>query len=181
MRSWLVLILLPVTVAVVAAGRPAFGQVGYDRPGGDYRFFSIRSGDPAACAARCEREPRCRAWAFSYPRTERTNATCWLKRRVTPRVARPCCISGIRGAMLGTPRIGALEFSIDRFGGDYRSFETTADPRGAPCAQACRADRRCRVWTYARPGYVGAKARCYLKNRIRRPRPAPCCISGVVR
>jgi hypothetical protein len=32
-----------------------------------------------------------------------------------------------------------------------------------------------------RPGYSGVAARCYLKDRITRPRHKPCCISGVVR
>jgi len=159
----------------------ALAQSGTDRPGGDYASVTIRSGDPAACAARCERDSRCRAWSFSYPRTERTAAVCWLKNRVTPRIADSCCVSGIRGAALVRPRIGATEFSIDRYGGDYRSFETAPDPQGAVCAQACKADKRCRAWTYARPGYTGPSARCFLKERIKPPRPKPCCISGVVR
>ena len=53
----------------LAAGGPAQAQTGYDRRGGDYLNFQIRNGDPAVCAARCEREARCRAWSFSYPRT----------------------------------------------------------------------------------------------------------------
>jgi len=181
MRSWLILTWVSVIVAISVAGEPAAAQIGYDRPGGDYRSFSIRSGDPAICAARCERDRRCRAWTFSYPRTERNAATCWLKNRVTPLVENTCCISGIRGARLAAPKIGEIEYSIDRRGGDYRSFDTAPDPEGAACAKACEGDKRCRVWTYVRPGYVGPKARCYLKNRVRRPRPAPCCISGVVR
>ena len=35
---------------------------------------------------------------------------------------------------------GALEYSIDRFGGDYRSFELAADPAGAGCRRACEGD-----------------------------------------
>ncbi len=45
----------------------AKAQVGFDRLGGDYTSFPVRSGDPALCASRCERDSRCRAWAFSYP------------------------------------------------------------------------------------------------------------------
>ena len=60
------------------ASGPAAAQVGYDRPGGDYASTPSRSGDPALCAARCERDSRCRAWAFSYPMTETANAVCWL-------------------------------------------------------------------------------------------------------
>jgi PAN domain len=174
--GWLIVILA--TVAPWQAGR---AQVGYDRPGGDYRSFSIRSGDPAQCAARCERDSRCRAWTFSYPRTERTAATCWLKSRVTRPAPDSCCISGIRGASMVGPSIGAIEFAIDRHGGDYRRFEIKPDPEGASCAAACKADKRCRAWTYVRPGYSGAAAHCHLKSRIPRPRPKPCCISGVVR
>ena len=173
-------ILLGALLAVLAAG-PAMAQTGYDRRGGDYLNFQIRNGDPAVCASRCERDARCRAWSFSYPRTENALATCWLKNRVTPRVEDKCCISGVRGAGVIEPRRGPIEYSIDRLGGDYRSFETAPDPAGAACNAACAADKRCRAWTYVRPGYIGASARCYLKDRITRPRHKPCCISGVAR
>jgi len=166
---------------VVAAAGPACAQSGYDRRGGDYLSFQIRNGDPAVCAARCERDARCRAWAFSYPRTDYALATCWLKNRVPPRQADKCCISGVRGAGVIEPRKGAAEFAIDRYGGDYRNFETAPDTSGAACRAACEDDIRCRAWTYVRPGYLGPSARCYLKDRITRPRHRPCCISGVVR
>ena len=54
-------------------------------------------------------------------------------------------------------------------------------PTGAACKAACEDDNRCRAWTYVRPGYIGPSARCYLKDKITRPRHKPCCISGVVR
>ena len=160
---------------------PAFGQAGFDRLGGDYSNFIVRSGDPAVCSARCERDPRCRAWSFSYPATAGRNAICWLKNQVTARAANPCCFSGVRGTSAVAPRSGPLEFDIDRFGGDYRSFETPSDATGAACKAACDADGRCRAWTYVRPGYQGPSARCYLKDRLRSPRRKPCCMSGVVR
>jgi len=167
---------------IAFAPKPAFAQSGYDRPGGDYLRFSVRSGDPAVCAARCERDSRCRAWAFAYPVIGGSKrAVCWLKNRVPRRTRASCCVSGVRGAGVVEPRRGRVEFSIDRFGGDYRSFDMIADPQGAPCAAACEAEKRCCAWTYARPGYVGTAARCYLKSRIKRPRRSPCCISGVVR
>jgi hypothetical protein len=165
----------------VFAPATAWAQLGYDRPGADYVNVTIRSGDPAACAARCERDSRCRAWSFSYPRTDRTAATCWLKNRVTTRVENDCCVSGVRGASLAEPEIGEVEYGIDRFGGDYKNFEAKADAEGEPCAQACKADKRCRAWTYARPGYISAAPRCFLKDRVKPPRRRPCCISGVIR
>jgi hypothetical protein len=150
-------------MAVAAFCVPAAAQVGFDRPGGDLLSFPMRSGDPAQCAARCERDQRCRAWAFSYPITESTNAVCWLKSRVTQRVASPCCASGVRGTGVIEPRSGPLEFGIDRFGGDYRQFEVPTDPMGKDCQQACEAEEGCRAWTYVRPVHK------------------PCCISAVVR
>jgi hypothetical protein len=178
--KWALAVLVLAALSL-AATVPAQAQSGYDRRGGDYLHFEIRTGDPAVCAGRCERDPRCRAWAFSYPRTENALAICWLKNKVPPRNEDKCCISGVRGAGVIAPVKGALEFGIDRYGGDYRNFDLPADSTGSACNAACEADDKCRAWTYVRPGYVGASARCYLKDKITRPRRKPCCISGVVR
>ncbi|MEJ2625152.1 MAG: PAN domain-containing protein [Pseudolabrys sp.] len=178
---------LIVAAVLAAAGAlfavPAYAQVGYDRVGGDYLTFNIRSGDPTACARRCERDSRCRAWSFSFPRTKRTPATCSLKKSVPPRVANPCCVSSVRGAGVIAPRAGgSTEMSISRHGGNYRHFALPSDPTGRACLEACKKEKRCRAFTYVRPGYGGrASARCYLKKTIPRPKRGYCCISGVVR
>ena len=67
-------LLLGLLAVLAIWGAPAQAQIGFDRPGGDYFSYPSRSADPAQCAARCERDPRCRAWAFSYPATESANA-----------------------------------------------------------------------------------------------------------
>lgn len=168
-------------LALTSGVLTAHAQVGFDRPGGDYSSAPVRSGDPATCAARCDRDNRCRAWSFSYPGTAAREATCRLKNAVTPLKEDTCCVSGVRGAALLEPKTGPAEFSTDRLGGDYRSFDVATDASGASCAKACQADNKCRAFTYVRPGYGSASARCYLKDRITRPRRKPCCISGVVR
>lgn len=170
-------------LVLLAAGTPgARAQVGFDRPGGDYADFVVRSGDPAVCANRCDRDNRCRAWSFAYPTTFATRAVCWLKSSVPPRVESTCCISGVRGGGVPKPRTtDGREFGIDRRGSDYRSFDTPESATGAACAAACLEDDRCRAWTYLRPGYATASARCYLKSRVTTPHARPCCISGVVR
>jgi hypothetical protein len=155
-------------------------QVGFDRPGGDYTSFPVRTGDPAQCALRCEREARCRAWAFDYP-TGESAATCWLKAQVPARVEQPGGVSGVRGAGVIAPKHGRVEFSIDRGGGDYKSIELPPDPTGLSCKAACEADNKCRAWTYLRPGYGGSTPSCFLKDKVKAPHPKPCCISGVVR
>ncbi len=174
-------ILFVCLVALGAGAAPSYAQVGYDRPGGDYSNFPVRNGDPAVCAARCEREGRCRAWSFSYPGTAATAATCWLKQQVTQRVEDTCCVSGVKGAAVLEPKSGQIEFSIDRYGGDYRNMEVAADPTGAVCETACKGEDRCRAWTYVRPGYLGTSARCFLKEKLTKPRHKPCCVSGVLR
>jgi hypothetical protein len=169
-------------LVLLATANPAAAQAGFDRPGGDYTNFPVRSGDPAVCASRCDRDPRCRAWSFSYPSTAAPSGICWLKSRVTAWSPGPCCVSGVKGAAVTGPRNPALEFSIDRVGGDYRNFEVPADPTGGVCAAACQAEPRCRAWSYSRPGYFGGHAaRCFLKDHVTLPRREPCCVSGVVR
>ncbi len=124
--------------SAVAGARP--GRI---RPPG-WRFrqlFRCAPAIPALCAARCERDQRCRAWAFSYPATESTNAVCWLKSRVTPRITAPCCASGVRGTGVIEPRGGRIEFGMDRFGGDYRQLEVATEPTGRRCQLGLRGRR----------------------------------------
>ncbi len=169
-------------LAVAMLTMPAHAQVGYDRVGGDYLTFNVRSGDPAACATRCERDSRCLAWSFSFPHTKQAPATCSLKKSVPPRVENPCCVSSVRGAGVIEPHIGGpVEMSISRRGGNYRHFDLPSDPSGKACLEACKADKRCRAFTYVRPGYGSNSARCYLKSKIPRPKRGYCCVSGVVR
>jgi hypothetical protein len=172
---------LLIGAVLVTLASPVPAQIGFDRRGGDYLSFRVPGGDPAVCAARCEREGRCRAWSFSYPRTVAVQAVCTLKNHVPPRIEDPRFVSGVRGAGVIEPRLGAIEYSIDRLGGDYRYFDVPPETGREACEAACKADSRCRAWTYARPGYVAPFPRCYLKDKITRPRRKPCCISGVVR
>ncbi len=160
---------------------PAMAQANFDRPGGDYMNSPVVSGDPADCALACERDRRCRAWTFAYPTDITSGAVCWLKGNVPPRVADTCCISGVRGAGVIEPRSGSMEYSIDRAGGDYRTFELKSGEGDEICKAACTGDNKCRAWTYARPGYVGKQAHCFLKKEIKPPRRRAGFISGVVR
>lgn len=169
-------------LAAVTVARPAHAQANFDRPGSDYQNSPVTSGDPADCALICERDKRCRAWSFNYPTDIAGSAVCWLKTGVPARVQDNCCVSGVRGAGVVEPRNGAFETSIDRFGGDYRNFDVKGGSEGDDaCKAACAADNKCRAWTYARPGYVGKEAHCFLKKDIKPPRRKAGFTSGVVR
>ena len=168
-------------LAAITATRSAQAQANFDRPGGDYSSSPVASGDPADCALVCERDRRCRAWSFNYPTDVAGGAVCWLKSNVPARSQDNCCVSGVRGAGVVEPRNSAEEVSIDRLGGDYRNFGLKSSDGDDACKAACTADNKCRAWTYARPGYVGRDAHCYLKKDIKPPRRKPGFISGVVR
>ena len=168
-------------LAALAPAREALAQANFDRPGGDYLSAPVTSGDPADCALVCERDKRCRSWTFSYPTDITNGAVCWLKSNVPARVANNCCVSGVRGAGVVEPRNSAVETSIDRFGGDYKNFDVKSDDSDEACKAACTADNKCRAWTYARPGYVGRDAHCFLKKDIKPPRRRAGFSSGVVR
>jgi hypothetical protein len=176
----IVALALCLPAAALCLSSAARAQVGFDRHGSDYTSFVVRTGDPALCAARCDRDIHCRAWSFSYPSGDRP-AACWLKNQVPPRIEDLASASGVRGAGVIQPRRSALEFSIDRPGGDYRSFDVAADAAGDACKDACDGESQCRAWTYVRPGYDAPQAQCHLKDHLMPPRHKPCCISGVVR
>ena len=168
--------------AAAGTTRPAQAQANFDRPGGDYQSALVASGDPADCALVCERDRRCRAWSFNYPTDAAGGAVCWLKSNVPVRTENNCCVSGVRGAGVVEPRNDTIETSIDRFGGDYRSFvPKNGDGGDEACKAACTEDNKCRAWTFARPGYVGKDAHCFLKKDIKPPRRKAGFISGVVR
>ena len=168
-------------LAAAVSARPALAQANFDRPGGDYLSAPVTSGDPAECALVCERDRRCRAWTFSYPTDLANRAVCWLKSNVPARVQSDCCVSGVRGAGVVERRNETIETSIDRFGGDYKSFDLKSSDGDDACKAACAADNKCRAWTYARPGYAGKEAHCFLKKDIKPPRRKAGFTSGVVR
>lgn len=178
------MVLAALSTMALTTARSAHAQTNFDRPGADYLRMTLRSGDPADCALACERDRHCRAWSFSYPGEGSEIAVCWLKNAVPPRIANPCCVSGVRGAGVIERRTGPVETSTDRSGGDYRSFELKKEERADAdqvCRRACDADSKCRAWTYARPGYAGKAARCFLKKEIKPPHRRPGFTSGVVR
>ena len=175
------LVTLVFWASAIAATRPAQAQANFDRPGGDYQSSRVSSGDPADCALVCERDKRCRAWSFNYPTDIVGGAVCWLKSNVPARTQDNCCVSGVRGAGVVEPRNGDEEISIDRFGGDYRNFELKNGEGDDACKAACAGDNKCRAWTFARPGYVGKGAHCFLKKDIKPPRRKAGFVSGVVR
>jgi 1-phosphatidylinositol phosphodiesterase len=88
------------------------------------------------------------------------------------------CAIGFAPVIGPAPYGGGLEFSTNRGGSDYRSFDLGV-PRPEDCRNACLGDPACAAFTYVNPGVQGPNARCWLKNAVPPPSPDGCCVSGV--
>lgn len=86
-------------------------------------------------------------------------------------------MAGILSGLLLAAQVSAMEYNTDRPGQDYRSLPVPAgDP--ATCRKLCEADKKCRAWTYVKPGVQGKEAFCWLKHKAPPAVSSQCCISG---
>ena len=68
----------------------------FDRMGGDYLNFDLRTPRAATCQMRCMRDYRCKAWTYVKPGVQGRFARCWLKSTVPQGHPSNCCISGTK-------------------------------------------------------------------------------------
>jgi hypothetical protein len=70
---------------------------GFDRAGGDYRNFELKTSDPTLCQDACAADPKCRAWAYVKPHTvQGPRPVCWLKDQVFNKREVAHCVSGVK-------------------------------------------------------------------------------------
>lgn len=129
-----------------------------DRRGADYR--RLETGNPVQCARQCDRDGRCKA--FAYQANERR---CRLMDWVPRREQDASSVSGVKQGSgddqadlpdwVGRVRI---ERHSDRRGSDYFN-KKTAD--AVECARLCDHDGRCRAFAYQVDPH-----RCWLKNGV---------------
>jgi hypothetical protein len=79
-------------------------------------------------------------------------------------------------ALRSTPLGPGMEADTNRFGSDYRNFESLSAQQ---CQTECAKDAQCKAWTWVKPGVQGPSAKCWLKNAVPAKSPDACCISGV--
>ncbi|MBL8323401.1 MAG: PAN domain-containing protein [Rubrivivax sp.] len=77
---------------------------------------------------------------------------------------------------LQLPGAGTLENNTNRYGSDYRGFETASPQQ---CQSTCAAEGQCRAWTWVRPGIQSRTGNCWLKSAEPAAKADACCISGV--
>jgi hypothetical protein len=69
------------------------------------------------------------------------------------------------------------ELNTDRPGSDIETIDLDkAQPQ--LCIDACSTHSDCVAWTYVKPGILGPRAGCRLKDKIPEPIRSSCCISG---
>jgi hypothetical protein len=120
-----------------------------DRPGSDYREFTLPRDDPKLCQSACVGDGRCRSWAFRKAEGRTDNRPyCWLKDQVIARVDDDLQFSGM--VFRPGPFPPTYEKDYDRLGQDFRTFDLPVpDPR--QCQKACTDDAKCRAWTASPP------------------------------
>ncbi len=74
-----------------------------DRPGRDYRSFSLSAADYRLCQNACDGDGSCRAYTYANPGVAGSTAMCFLKSSIPPQVANSCCISGVKAAVPPPP------------------------------------------------------------------------------
>ncbi len=130
-------------------------ETAIDRPGGDYRSFEIRSGDGKGTEKGAERG---------------------IEKGVDKTGDKASEKNLDRNGEKGIDK--AVEKGIDKAA--EKAGERSADAEDL-CKATCAADNKCRAWTFARPGYAGKEAHCFLKKEIKPPRRRAGFTSGVLR
>jgi hypothetical protein len=151
---------------------PVFAVDGFNLPGSDYANFNADSA--FVCRNSCGGDPRCQAWTWVKPGIQGPAGHCWLKFRLPNLVRDNCCNSGSRENIAAADL--KAEDRTNRPGADYNNFETDS---WTTCESACKGDRRCAAWSYARPGVQGPRGRCWLKVQVPAPIGDANVVSGV--
>jgi hypothetical protein len=82
--------------AVNSVSQESTFESGVDRPGFDYRNFSIPKPRAKLCEEACLADfPRCRAWTFVDAKVIGPLASCWLKQQAPEPKSNTCCDSGV--------------------------------------------------------------------------------------
>lgn len=159
-----------------AAAAPSFGGSNIsghrrylergDRPGWDYKHFTVTPADTVVCMQACAKDPVCKAFTFVFPGVQGPDAVCWLKADVPA----PSFATNMKSAVKR-----GLEVNTDRMGSDYRSFEPAFNVP-EECQAACAAEDACLAWTFVPSHIQNYGARCWLKSGI----PAATTSEGLV-
>jgi hypothetical protein len=157
-------------------------QFGINRPGSDLGVVELSprppgepdfTGPRGRCEPLCIGTRGCQSWTYVKANIQGPKERCWLKRGIPNAISDPNTVSGVIQQ--------SLEFSTNRSGGDYKSFDVQDSRIGITnCRQACLGEpSRCRSWRWVRSGVQGPRAKCWLKDKIPFANVDPNTVSGV--
>lgn len=126
------------SVKVMIAG-PRFYERGYRRSG---NYWANNADTWQRCHELCAETGTCFEWSW-FPATKECRRHYVRGARVADAGAVSGFVREITESWASTP---ITETSIDRPGGDYKSFTSTGE---ANCRDTCESDYRCRAWAYA--------------------------------
>ncbi|WP_224243451.1 PAN domain-containing protein [Hyalangium gracile] len=132
-----------------------------DRPGNNYRTLILAQADATAsrCRQECINDVRCRAYTLVKPGFWDGNGHCFLKDTVGDFQPLPGVVSGL------SPKrpYSTAEASVDRPGGDYKSFNVN---NTSECMAYCAQDWQCRAFAVNTTSTPNV---CWLKNQTPMP------------
>jgi PAN domain len=134
-----------------------------DFPGGDY--FHFDAGHQSICATSCATDSQCSSYTYVI-----STGVCWKKNTIPSRKNDNCCISGVK-------LMGDEEVNFDRPGSNIKPGFPTAFHN--QCEDFCKADLKCRAYTWVKPRIQADSGMCWLKNKRPSKVANSCCISGV--
>lgn len=133
------------------------------------------------CKTDCDKNPKCKAFTLIRAGAYNPNdpPMCYLMSKATEVVSHSCCISAVKKENGVDFRANNLtvEYDTDRPGEDYHVFDLPED-NFELCRSACAADANCKAYTFTKPGFQAANARCWLKTSVPESGKSSCCISG---
>lgn len=158
-------LVVAVLLPLPAAAQRMPEERGYDHRGNDYDDF--RADDVEECRRACERDRRCKAYAFNL-RTK----VCYLKDGVSARERNIDTVTGTKERWAeDTDRDFSEEEGYDYRGGDFDSFRADGVRE---CRRACSRERRCVAYTFNERSET-----CYVKDRIGNRQRNEDTITGV--
>lgn len=117
-----------------------------NRPGGDYRNFSLPDGNPALCAQACQDEQKCLAYTYVPPGNQ-TSAHCWLKDSKPEKRTAAGLVSGTKPRI--SSRRGKMGVQVDhkRNVVAYAEYEMVSQNHNV-CRTLCGTLSSCESWTF---------------------------------
>ncbi len=188
-KVWLIVLIM--IFSVWAEHVLAAWETQTDRPGMDYKNFSIDSSIEAfvavkKCEDACKNDPQCKAFTYVNPGVQGPHSRCWLKNGVPAKVPKDGCTSGVvrpdsKGDYCNNYALNAVQmaksndgwkcgYSGNRWNLDYKNHYTWCMQVPKTSAESETKARKVEMTQCMQPstkGDLAAHDWCYRLDKIR--------------